>query len=291
MMPRMICSMTSFSRQSHEDDAGSLVWELRTVNHRYLEISLRCPDLFRHQEMKIRETIQKYLSRGKVDATLKFMPGPNLSIDFSLNTTLLEKLSQATKVVRSYFPEAMTNSTDILSWKGVLQVDEAENETVNQNMLYLLEHTLTELAGVRQREGKGLSNFVQENVGKIVVETQKIEKQLPEIMAIERERMQRCLSELPVNLDEQRLEQEMVIWAQRADVTEELQRLNAHLQEVEHVLQKGGVVGRRLDFIMQELNREANTLSSKSFHAAMTQSAIEIKVLIEQMREQVQNIE
>ena len=138
MMPRMICSMTSFSRQSHEDDAGSLVWELRTVNHRYLEISLRCPDLFRHQEMKIRETIQKYLSRGKVDATLKFMPGPNLSIDFSLNTTLLEKLSQATKVVRSYFPEAMTNSTDILSWKGVLQVDEAENETVNQNMLYLL---------------------------------------------------------------------------------------------------------------------------------------------------------
>ena len=291
MMPRMICSMTSFSRQSHEDDSGSLVWELRTVNHRYLEISLRCPEPFRHQEMKIREVIQKYLSRGKVDATLKLIPGPSLSVDFLLNTALLEKLSQAAKVVRSYFPEAITNSTDILSWKGVLQVEETENETVNQNMLHLLECALTKLVGTRQREGEGLGRFIKENVEKIEAEAKEIEKQLPEIMTIKRERMQRCLSEIQDNLDEQRLEQEMVIWAQRADVAEELQRLHAHLQEVKQVLKKGGVIGRRLDFLMQELNREANTLSSKSFHANMTQSAVEMKVLIEQMREQVQNIE
>lgn len=282
--------MTSFARQAQEDEWGSLVWEIRTVNHRYLEISLRCPEIFRDQEMRIRETIQKFLSRGKVDAYLRFMPGPNLPVDFSLNTVLLEKLSEAEKTVRSYFPDAKTNAADILSWKGVLQTIDTQNETLNNNMLSLLERALTELVGVRQREGKGLSEFIDENCKKISVEASKVKKQLPEIIAAERERIQQRLVELE-NLDSQRLEQEMVIWAQRADVAEELQRLGSHLQEVDRVLKNGGVIGRRLDFLMQELNREANTLSSKSMHAGMTQSAVEMKVLIEQMREQVQNIE
>ena len=291
MMPRMICSMTSFSRQSHDDKWGTLVWELRTVNHRFLEINLRCPDLFRDQEMAIRETIQKHLSRGKVDANLKFMPGPNLPVEFSVNDALLKKLSDAEKAVRSHFPDATINAVDLLSWKGVLQTIEKDNEALQKNMLHLLEQTLTELVATRQREGLGLSEFIQGNSQKIATEAVKVKQQLPDIMAAERERIQQRLLEVQENGDTQRLEQEMVIWAQRADVTEELQRLDAHLQEVDRVLQNGGVVGRRLDFLMQELNREANTLSSKSLHVGMTQSAVEMKVLIEQMREQVQNIE
>lgn len=283
--------MTSFSRQSHDDEWGTLVWELRTVNHRYLEISLRCPDQFRAQEMVIREIIQKYLSRGKVEVTLKFIPGPSLPIDFSLNAPLLEKLSQAEKTVRTYFPDVTVNATNILSWKGVLQTVEADSEALNQNMVHLLERALTELVAIRQREGKGLLEFIQGNSKKVSTEASKVKQQLPEIMAAERDRIQQRLTDVQENLDEQRLEQEMVIWAQRADVAEELQRLDAHLEEVDRVLKNGGVVGRRLDFLMQELNREANTLSSKSMHAGMTQSAVEMKVLIEQMREQVQNIE
>ncbi|MCB1828203.1 MAG: YicC family protein [Coxiellaceae bacterium] len=287
----MISSMTSFSRQSHDSEWGSLVWEIRTVNHRFLELSLRCPDLFRDQEMAIRERIQKRLSRGKVEASLKFVPGPELPVDFAVNESLLKRLADAEKSVRQYFPEATTSTTDLLSWKGVLQTVEQKSEALQNAMLDLLEKTLSELVEVRQREGLGLSHFIQANGQKIAVEVGKVKQQLPMIMAAERERITQRLQEVQENGDAQRLEQEMAIWAQRADVAEELQRLESHLDEVTRVLDHGGVVGRRLDFLMQELNREANTLSSKSMHAGMTQSAVEMKVLIEQIREQVQNIE
>lgn len=283
--------MTSFSRQSHDDEWGTFVWELRTVNHRFLEINLRCPDLFRDQEMRIREIIQKNIARGKVDATLKFFAGPKLSVDFSVNTALLEKLSMAECQVREHFPQATLNSMDVLSWKGVLQTVEDRNDELNTKLLNLLEETLHQLVDVREREGMGLSKFIQSNCEKITKEAKNIKKLLPKILSSERERIKQRLEEVQTSLDEQRLEQEMVIWAQRADVAEELQRLESHLEEVNRVLKKGGVVGRRLDFLMQELNREANTLSSKSMHADVTQSAVEMKVLIEQMREQVQNIE
>ena len=287
----MISSMTSFSRQNHDDAWGSLVWEIRGVNHRFLDINLRVPDIFRDQEMAIRDCVKKHLSRGKVDVSLKFIPGPNLSVDFTVNKALLEKLSEAEKQVRSHFPDAQTNVVDILSWKGVLQTVEAESDELKKNMLKLLEKSLMQFIETRQREGKGLSDFLQTNCEKIGNEAQKVQKQLPEIMTLTREKLKERLSEIQETLDPQRLEQEMVIFAQRADVAEELQRLDSHLQEVDRVLKNGGVVGRRLDFLMQELNREANTLSSKSMNAAMTQSAVEMKVLIEQMREQVQNIE
>jgi len=287
----MIFSMTSFSRKSHQDEWGTLVWELRTVNHRYLEMSLRCPDSFRDQEMLIRQCIQKHLSRGKVDATLKFIPGPSLSVDFTVNTGVLEKLSEAAQQVQTLFPDTMTNATDILSWKGVLQTVESSSDVLNKNMLRLLEEALQSLLETRQREGQSLGEFLQSHCQKITDEASQVKQRLPEIMTAERERLQQRLSDVQAQLDAQRLEQEMVIWAQRADVAEELQRLETHLQEVNRVLKKGGVIGRRLDFLMQELNRETNTLGSKSMDAVMTQSTVEMKVLIEQMREQVQNIE
>ncbi len=287
----MISSMTGFFRQNYNDSQGTFVWELRTVNHRYLDIYLRCPDLFRGQEVQIREVIQKHLSRGKVEATLKFIPGPKLPIKLSVNTCLLEKLSQAEKQVRCFFPDATMNITDILLWKDMLQTTEMDSQVLNSTMLALLEEVLVGLVSTRQREGAKLCEFIQLNTQKIKIEVEKIKQTLPEILTAERHRILQRLCEVQDQLDEHRLEQEMVIWAQRADVAEELQRLGAHLQEVECVLQRGDVVGRRLDFLMQELNREANTLSSKSMHVGMTQSAVEIKVLIEQMREQVQNIE
>jgi uncharacterized protein (TIGR00255 family) len=287
----MICSMTSFSRQAHDDEWGRLVWELRTVNHRFLEINLRCPESFRDQEMAIRNTIKQYLSRGKIDATLKFIPGPEVAGNFSINDKLLKKLSDAQKKMHQYFPAATTNAMDILSWQGVLQTVEGDSGLLKKNMLELLKGALKELVEVRQREGQGLQVFLKKNQTKIAAQAALVRQQLPEIIDAERLKLTERLSEVKDSLDPQRLEQEMLIWAQRADVAEELQRLDAHLQEVNRVLEKGGVVGRRLDFLMQELNREANTLGSKSLHARMSQAAVEMKVLIEQMREQVQNIE
>lgn len=291
MMPRMISSMTGFSRQTHDDDWGSLVWELRSVNHRFLDINLRYPEVFRAQEMPIRELIKKHIARGKVDATLHFAPGPALDIDFSLNERLLGRLAKAERHVRTYFSDATLNVADILSWKQMLQVVEGDHPTLNKTMLELLHQTLQELISAREREGKGLSEFLHSKCQQLQVEVERVRAAMPVIIAGERARLEERLAEIIDAIDPQRLEQEMLIFVQRADVVEELQRLEGHLQEMNRILQAGGVVGRRLDFLIQELNREANTLSSKSLRLEITQSAVEMKVLIEQMREQAQNIE
>lgn len=287
----MIKSMTSFYRSSQDDGWGHLTWEIRTVNHRYLELNLRCPDLFRPQENHFRELIQKYLSRGKVDATLKFIPGEQFTTKFNVNKSLVAELAKADQAVRHYFPNATTNMMDLLEWRGVLQVNEEENKPLQEHVQNLLKQNLQELVLIREREGSGLKKFMLNNLQQIDQEVVAVKERLPEVLKNLRGRLSDRLKELEATLDNQRLEQEMLLLAQRADVAEEVQRLSAHLDEVRRILDSGGVVGRRLDFLMQELNREANTLGSKSMDIAMTQSAVEMKVLIEQIREQVQNIE
>jgi uncharacterized protein (TIGR00255 family) len=209
----------------------------------------------------------------------------------TVNQTLTQQLAKATQQVMKYFPQAQVDAMSILSWPGILQNKEMNMDAINKVALSLLQETLTELAACRQREGESMAKYLKERLASIQKNLRLVEQHQPIVLAASRQKILTRLAEIAANLDQDRLEQEMVWLAQKADTAEELQRAQAHLVEVERVLKQGGVVGRRLDFLMQELNREANTLGSKSIDAEITQAVVEIKVCIEQMREQVQNIE
>lgn len=290
-MPKTIASMTAFACKTQETRWGLLTWEIRSVNHRYLEISLRVPDFLRDLEKNIRDQMQSYLSRGKIEAILRFQPGEEVPVDVVVNQILIKQLAEATKNVMQYFPQAQVDAMSILSWPGILQTKEVNVDAINKMILDLLEETLQELLACRQREGNSMLHYLQERLATVKQQLQLIQQQQPIILAASRQKILARLEEITTNLDKDRLEQEMVWLTQKADIAEELQRAEAHLTEVVRVLKQGGVVGRRLDFLMQELNREANTLGSKSMDAESTQAVVEIKVQIEQMREQVQNIE
>ena len=287
----MIVSMTAFARKSQEADWGSITWEVRSVNHRYLELSLRLPEPLRVLEKSVREHIQDQLARGKVEATLKFQPGRVVPFDMVVNQELAENLVGAAQSIHQLFPTTQLNIMDVLQWPGVLQIKDTRMDVVGEAMLALLKKALADLMVSRQREGEGLKEYVGTRLDTIQQYLDQVEQRLPEVLQWGRERITARFKELSVNVDKDRLEQEMVWLAQKADIAEELQRLQAHVAEVRRVLSQGGVVGRRLDFLMQELNREANTLGSKSMDSSISQAVIELKVCIEQMREQVQNIE
>ncbi|ABS76787.1 YicC family protein [Coxiella burnetii] len=287
----MIASMTAFSRQSHEATWGLLTWEIRTVNHRYLEITLRLPDFLREFEQASREAIQKVLRRGKVEATLRFQPGWDVPFEMNVNQVLTERLAKASETVISYFPSATINAIDVLSWPGVLQTKETQVDVIGKAVFALLNSALTDCMDIRRREGEGLKLFIEERLNNVKGKIAIIKKRLSALHQAAREKMIARFEELSLALDKERLEQEMLWLVQKSDVAEELQRLEAHLLEVKRVLVEGGTVGRRLDFLMQELNREANTLGNKSLDADVSQVVVDLKVQIEQMREQVQNIE
>ncbi|WP_267256288.1 YicC/YloC family endoribonuclease [Coxiella endosymbiont of Ornithodoros maritimus] len=289
----MIASMTSFSRQSHEARWGLLTWEIRTVNHRYLEITLRLPDFLREFEQASREAIQKVLSRGKVEAALRFQPGWDVPFEMNVNQVLTEGLAKASETVISYFPSATINAIDVLSWPGILQTKETQvdADTIGKAVFTLLNSALTDCMDIRRREGEALKLFIEERLNNLKGKIAIIKKRLPALHQAGREKMIACFEKLSLALNKERLEQEMLWLAQKSDVAEELQRLEAHLLEVKRVLVEGGTVGRRLDFLMQELNREANTLGNKSLDANVSRVVVDLKVQIEQMREQVQNIE
>lgn len=287
----MLASMTSFSRQSHEDTYGCLTWECRTVNHRYLEMSIRMPEAFRHQETLVRERIQQRLKRGKVEVTLKYQPGTDVPYDLVLNKKLAEQLSGVSQQLDALFPQLSTSVFNALTWQGMLQIKETHMDQVVQSAMTLLDKSLDELVASRHREGEKLQDFMQQRITAIREQMTVVKASAPQALELQRKKVLNRFEELKLTLDQDRLEQEMVWLVQKADIAEELQRLDSHLQEVERVLSNGGVVGRRLDFFMQELNRETNTIGSKSMDADVSQAVIELKVFIEQMREQVQNIE
>lgn len=283
--------MTAFARKMDQTSLGQLTWEVRSVNHRYLEINLRLPEQLRAAEKGARDLLAAVLKRGKVDVFLKFQPGEEVPFDIKINQALVKQLAAAEQQVRKDFTELSVNFTDLLSWPGVLQTEETRMEQVVEKALMLLKSVIAELVTVREREGEGIKNFMLERLDVIAEQIKIVEKRLPQMQKAMRDKIMARFLELKITPDQERVEQEMIFLLQKMDVAEELQRLPAHLNEVRRSLKSGIAIGRRLDFLMQELNREANTLGSKVLDVEVTQAVVEIKVQIEQMREQVQNIE
>lgn len=287
----MTRSMTAFARQGIDTPAGALVWELRSVNHRYLDVSLRLPEELRAIETPVREGIAKRLERGKVEANLKLQAAeqvPVLRFDAAAARAVLAAAGEATTLASGLAPLSVA---DVLRWPGVLRAPTPDLESVAQAALTALSAALDELIATREREGARLKQLLDERLAAMRAIVANVSAILPEVMRDYRGRIEARLGEVRAQLDPARLEQEMVLYANRADVTEEMDRLKTHIGEVQRVLAGGGQIGRRLDFLMQELNRETNTLASKSVDIRLTNAAVELKVLIEQMREQVQNIE
>jgi uncharacterized protein (TIGR00255 family) len=287
----MIHSMTAFARAEQAGTNGTLTWELRSVNHRYLEPHLRLPDAFRDLESAVREALRNGLSRGKVECTLRVAEdsaGKPLQVDRERAAQLVAAAESVASLIKHPAP---LNPLEVLSWPGVLVADAADPQALNKDALSLFKQALDELKQSRSREGNELAKLLNERLDSIDGEVAALRELVPQMLAMQRQKILDRSAELQAELDPQRLEQELVILAQKSDVAEELDRLSTHVSEVRRVLKTGGAAGRRLDFLMQELNREANTLGSKAFDTRSTQAAVNLKVLIEQMREQVQNIE
>lgn len=287
----MVHSMTAFARVERSVPAGTLSWELRSVNHRYLEPHLRLPEAFRELEGGVREALRGGLARGKVECTLRFNEsagGQSLQVDHERASQVVAAAETVAGLIRHPQP---IDPLAVLAWPGVLVADSSDPQALNSAALALFADALAQLREGRAREGEALAALLEERLQAILQEVDTLRELLPQMLAAQRQKIESRFAEFKAELDPQRLEQEMVLLAQKSDVAEELDRLTTHVQEVRRVLQNGGAAGRRLDFLMQELNREANTLGSKAFDPRSTQAAVNLKVLIEQMREQVQNIE
>lgn len=288
----MIRSMTAFARTEVREPFGTLSCELRSVNHRFLEPGFRLPSTLADLEPQFRERLRNRLSRGKVDIALRFEAAEAQATNVAINEELAARLIKAAEDLGQYTRHvAPVSPTDILRLPGVLTVQEPDSDAVHQAALALFEQTLDAFIATREREGTELARLIQERLTGIRAEVEKVGLRIPQIQAHYRDRLLARLAEVKAELEPTRLEQELVLFAHKMDVSEELDRLLTHVAEIERVLRQGGAAGRRLDFLMQELNREANTLGSKSVAADTSQSSVELKVLIEQMREQIQNIE
>lgn len=287
----MIASMTAYAQAKQEGPWGTMTWELRAVNHRYLDLNLRLPETTRHNEPAIREAMQTKLQRGKVEAQLRYTPGSEAPVSLKLNETLLNQLADAYKTVHAKMFNVNIEASQLMNWPGVIETNVTDTSELDNAILQTLNSALEQFVACRKREGNGLKKFILERCQHLNQEVDKIADTVPAIIDKQREKLLARAAELQIDLDHDRLAAEVLLWAQKADVAEEVQRLRSHIEEVERIVNQGGVVGRRLDFLMQELNREANTLSSKSISNETTKAAVEMKVLIEQMREQVQNIE
>jgi uncharacterized protein (TIGR00255 family) len=287
----MIRSMTAFARVEQQETWGQFCWELRSVNHRYLDISIRLPEDFRRLEVIIRERIQKQLKRGKVDCTLYFQVNKDNLENWQINQDIAQQLWEAIQKINAITGNTIPpNPIDILRWQGVVEAKTVDVEEISEMILQYFDTALTQLIAHREREGTQLASLIEQRCEAIKAEILPIRHDLPLILQAQREKLQTRLAEL-VELNSERLEQEMVIFAQKMDVAEELDRMEAHLAEIHKTLGQNQAIGRRLDFLVQELHREANTLGAKSNHINTSRHAMELKVLIDQMREQVQNIE
>ena len=288
----MIFSMTGFAATQREVAAGALMVELRSVNHRYLELHLRIDDVLRKSEPYLRETITARLGRGKVECRVALHTREGNATEAEINLAALSRLAHLSNTVRHHVPEtgAMTVA-DILRWPGILQTEQVSAEALATDVAVLLDLALQELTDSRAREGEKLKIMILERAAQMEALVEKVRPHLPALLQAYQEKLAARLREAMQVADDDRLRQELAIFAQKIDVDEELSRLVTHLQEVRRVLGAGGAVGKRLDFLMQELNREANTLGSKSVATETSQVSMELKVLIEQMREQIQNIE
>lgn len=288
----MTKSMTAFARIQQSLDEGELIWEIRSVNHRYLEIYLKMPDDFRVKEARIREILQQRLNRGKIECYLRFNAAAQSAGVIGINRPQAKALIGACHDINGLMHQpSEVNPIDILQWPGVVQEAKLDMAPVLEACETALHAALDELIANREREGLRLRDMILQRcdaISQIVSETR---KNMPEIQSRYQQKLRDRLDELKIEVNQDRLEQELVHLIQKMDVDEELDRLDSHLKEMSDVLNRDEAVGRRLDFLMQELNREANTLGSKSAAISSSNASVELKVLIEQMREQIQNIE
>jgi uncharacterized protein (TIGR00255 family) len=288
----MIFSMTGFASVASELESASLTLELRSVNSRYLDLQLRMPDELRTQEPGMREAIAAQISRGKVECRVNLATRQSAQEPARLNPIMVQQLAVWSTQVREVLPEARELSVaDILRWNGVLESSAVSADSLNKTLQSLLQQALKDFSAARQREGEKLKTFLLERVTQIEAIRISVAPRVPTAIATYESKLRARLLEALGSEDDERVRQEITLYASKIDVDEELSRLQGHLTEVQRVLAKGGAVGKRLDFLMQELHREANTLGSKSVDAEVSRSAMDIKILIEQMREQVQNIE
>jgi len=285
-------SMTAFARASASGDQGELTWELRSVNHRYLEPFVRLPEDLRGLEPAVRERLSARLGRGKIDCTLRYVAAPGAGGGLGLDRRYLEELlATAAEVAAIVGREVQPTPFELLRWPGVLKEEQPDLTPVMEQALALLDQALSSLVATRVREGGRLAEAIRTRCDKVSACAARVAGRMPQVLAEVRARIGERLEEVRQELDPNRLEQELALLAQRLDVDEEMDRIKGHLEEVRSVLEGEGPVGRRLDFLMQELNREVNTLGSKAPDLAVTRDVVDMKVLVEQMREQVQNIE
>lgn len=289
----LIHSMTAFARHEAQGEWGGVVWELRSINHRYLEINLHLPDALASLELPLRTQIKNTLQRGKIDVYLRYQSSATGITKFTVNKGLMAQLLKIHNEI-SHDHELLPVPfavKDIMQWPGILETQTTVVAGLEQAIMTTFTQALAELEVERAREGKALQAFLRERLTAVQAEISKIKACLPQILQEHRAKLLHRLEETKINVEPGRFEQEVVLFAQKLDVAEELERLEIHMGEIANVLQHGGAVGRRLDFLLQEANREANTLGAKSMTAVTTLVSVELKVLIEQMREQVQNIE
>lgn len=288
----MTKSMTAFARVQQNLDEGALIWEIRSVNHRYLELHLKMPDDFRVYEVRFRELLQQRLKRGKLECYLRFNANVIQDEAININQQQAKTLVSACQEINNILHQpSEVNPMDVLQWPGVVQESKLDMKTVLEASLTSLNTALDELIANREREGERLHGLLTQRCDAIQKIVDQTRTNIPEIQSRYQQRLRDRLDEIKIDVNSDRLEQELVHLAQKMDVDEELDRLDCHLKEMSDVLSRDEAVGRRLDFLMQELNREANTLGSKSADISSTNASVDLKVLIEQMREQIQNIE
>ena len=283
--------MTGYASVTDESPVGGLSLDLRSVNHRYLDIQFRMPDELRLLESDLRERISARVSRGKVECRIGLTVPPTLNA-MQLDEALLSRLKELNDRVRLTLPDAQSlRVADLLRWPGLLGSDSLPVEMLKEKCLQLVDKALADLSAARAREGEKLKLVILERASSVEEIVNDLAPRIPQLVSAYQEKLSTRLREAMLDPENDRLKQEVVMFAAKIDVDEELQRLSTHVSEIRRILEKGGTVGKRLDFLMQELNREANTLGSKSADVAVTQGAMSLKVLIEQMREQIQNIE
>lgn len=287
----MIASMTGFARRELSGTFGTLTCELRSVNHRYLEPGFRLPEELRPLESELRQQLSKRLKRGKIDCTVHLRGAQTAERELRIDPAALERVAHGLRQVLQALPKADVDAVEVLRWPGVIEAAAQDSELLLGAGRTLFQQTLEDLGAMRLREGNRLFDLIEQRCAGLAALVTQVRARLPEIQARVRARLHERVAELLATVDRDRVEQEIVLQLQRLDVAEELDRLTGHIDETRRVMGGGEAAGRRLDFLMQELNREANTLASKSQDLDTTRLTVDMKVLIEQMREQVQNLE
>lgn len=288
----MLHSMTGFARHTAESETGVLTCELRAVNHRYFDVQFRLPEELRPRETDLRQLIGRTVRRGKIDCTVHYRRAVGKQADLTLNQPLIELISRRAEELTSTFPNlGSLNAIDVLRWPGVIEEPEIDTEPLFGEASAALREALEQLTAMRRSEGQRIAEMIDSRCREVLAIAASVRARMPEVLAGARAKQKERLDKLDITADPARLETELALVAQKLDVDEEIDRLESHISEITSAIRSEDAVGRRLDFLMQELNREANTLGSKSADTATTRAAVDLKVLIEQMREQIQNVE